>query len=199
MGDVSRAILNVTEGEKMKKIENAWFVVKANCPDSTTNVSSSSLGLNSFWGLFVIAGIASLLALVIFVAVFLYDHRQTFMSFDSETSIWGRIRVMLGMFDQKDLSFHTFKKTTTDEQQDGRNSSLDGVHDHHDHGMDVIEASQNTYCPPSPSDYSNQSESNFAFQGLPRTSSSTYEHGDLSPNHQGSPETTANGFNMKVE
>ncbi|KAF3446140.1 hypothetical protein FNV43_RR11319 [Rhamnella rubrinervis] len=154
VGDVSRAILNVTEGEKMKQIENAWFVVKTNCPDSTTEVSSSSLGLNSFWGLFVIAGISSLLALVIYAAVFLHEHRQIFMSFDSETSIWGRIRVMYRMFDQKDLSFHTSKKTTTDEQQDRRNSCLDGVQDH---VMDVIDASRNTNCPPSPSNHSNQS------------------------------------------
>ncbi|KAK1549729.1 hypothetical protein Q3G72_006829 [Acer saccharum] len=46
--DVSRAILNVTESEKMKEIEDAYFKKHASCPDSSTLVSSNSLGLNSF-------------------------------------------------------------------------------------------------------------------------------------------------------
>lgn len=168
MGDVSRAILNVTEGKKMKQIENAWFVVQTNCPDSTTEISSFSLGLNSFWGLFVMAGIASLLALVIFVVVFLHEHRQILLQFDSGASIWCRIRVMLGTFDQKDPSFFTFKTTSEEQLQDGRRTNSSSVgHDHPDHGMDVTEGSRSTNCPPSPSNYSNRSESNFAFQGVP--------------------------------
>lgn len=167
MSDVSRAILNVTEGKKMKQIENAWFVVKTYCPDSTTEISSDSLGLNSFWSLFVIAGIASLLPLVIFVVVFLYEHRQILLQFDSGPSIWCRIRIMLGTFDQRDPRFFTSKTTSEEQQQDGRtNSSLDG-RDHPDHGMDVIEGSRSTNCPPSPSNYSSRSESNFALQEVP--------------------------------
>ncbi|KAJ0030053.1 hypothetical protein Pint_12579 [Pistacia integerrima] len=58
--DVSRAILNVTEGPKMNEIKDAWFK-KNSCPDPSTLVSSHSLGLNSFWELFLIAGILHLL------------------------------------------------------------------------------------------------------------------------------------------
>ncbi|KAH9798632.1 glutamate receptor 2.7 [Citrus sinensis] len=47
--DVSKAILNVTEGDKMKEIEDAWFKKHSSCPDASTVVSSRSLGLNSFW------------------------------------------------------------------------------------------------------------------------------------------------------
>ncbi|TXG62332.1 hypothetical protein EZV62_013695 [Acer yangbiense] len=67
--DVSRAILNVTESEKMKEIEDAYFKKLASCPESSTLVSSNSLGLNSFWGLFLIAGIAAILALIIFMVI----------------------------------------------------------------------------------------------------------------------------------
>ncbi|KAJ6373288.1 hypothetical protein OIU76_027595 [Salix suchowensis] len=33
--DVSRAVLNMTEGDKMKEIENAWFGKQSRCPDSS--------------------------------------------------------------------------------------------------------------------------------------------------------------------
>ncbi|KAG8374598.1 hypothetical protein BUALT_Bualt10G0012000 [Buddleja alternifolia] len=46
--DVSRAILNVTEGKKMVEIENTWFWDNTKCPDSSTILSSNSLGLESF-------------------------------------------------------------------------------------------------------------------------------------------------------
>uniref|UniRef100_A0A2N9ELZ8 Ionotropic glutamate receptor C-terminal domain-containing protein n=1 Tax=Fagus sylvatica TaxID=28930 RepID=A0A2N9ELZ8_FAGSY len=38
VSDVSRAVLNVTEGEKMKEIENEWLRKKNNCPDSNNQV-----------------------------------------------------------------------------------------------------------------------------------------------------------------
>ncbi|KAJ0090976.1 hypothetical protein Patl1_12659 [Pistacia atlantica] len=91
--DVSRAILNVTEGQKMNEIEDAWFK-KNNCPDPSTLVSSHSLGLNSFWGLFLIAGIASILALIIFMAIFVYEHRELLKKSDPKSSLWSRIRTL---------------------------------------------------------------------------------------------------------
>uniref|UniRef100_A0A803NFK1 Ionotropic glutamate receptor C-terminal domain-containing protein n=1 Tax=Cannabis sativa TaxID=3483 RepID=A0A803NFK1_CANSA len=48
--DISRAILKVTEGKKMKDLEEAWFKKDTNCM-----FSSNSLGLESFWGLFLMS------------------------------------------------------------------------------------------------------------------------------------------------
>lgn len=51
VADVSRAILNVTEGPKMLEFEKTWFgEMKEYCPDATT-MSSNSLCLGSFAGL----------------------------------------------------------------------------------------------------------------------------------------------------
>jgi ionotropic glutamate receptor len=69
VAEISRAILNVTQGEKMRTIEKAWFKGGI-CLDSNVGISSNNLRLESFWGLFLIAGIASLLALLIFVIKF---------------------------------------------------------------------------------------------------------------------------------
>ncbi|OVA06414.1 Ionotropic glutamate receptor [Macleaya cordata] len=110
--DVSRAILNVTEGDKMTRIEKAWFGNQESCPDPNPMVSSNRLSLDSFWGLFLIAGLSSTLALLIFSVIFLYEHRKLILTTgNSGTSISHRIINLARHFDQKDLSSHTFRKT----------------------------------------------------------------------------------------
>ncbi|XVF35720.1 hypothetical protein REPUB_Repub18cG0170500 [Reevesia pubescens] len=176
VADVSRAILNVTQGEKMKQIENAWFQKESTCPDPNSLVSSNSLGVESFWGLFLITGVASILALIIFAVMFLYEQRHVLLRFDSETPIWRRIRIMSRIFDQRDLSSHTFRKSELGDKS-GNDSTV--------HRIGVAGDSPNTNCPPSPSSYSNQTEPDFAFlvdQGRGG------ENGDLSPSEIASPE-----------
>ena len=48
VSDVSRAILNVTEGGKLKEIEKAWLGDQSESPSSNTQISSGSLSLESF-------------------------------------------------------------------------------------------------------------------------------------------------------
>ncbi|XP_057458927.1 glutamate receptor 2.9-like [Lotus japonicus] len=147
VADISRAILNVTQGDKMKTIENAWFK-KSTCLDSTTDISSVySLGLESFWGLFLVVGIASLFALLIFAVTFLYQHRHIWLHYDPSTSIWRRIGILVRIFDGRDLESHTFKKSET-------SSPI--------YNIGAVETAPSTHCPPSPS---SQSESNFTFHG----------------------------------
>ncbi|CAN1184966.1 Glutamate receptor 2.7 [Linum perenne] len=111
--DISRAILNVTEGEGMLRIQEKWFGTESKCPDPSASVSSESekLGLNSFWSLFVIAGVAAVSALFTFAATFVYEHRNSLTSSrdDSNPSLWGKILNLLKMFDNKDLGCHTFR------------------------------------------------------------------------------------------
>ncbi|XP_059454963.1 glutamate receptor 2.8-like [Corylus avellana] len=145
VADVSRAILNVTEGEKMKEIEKAWLGMETNCPDYNTQVSSNSLSLASFWGLFLIAGVASLLALIVSVGMFLYnERRQILMRFDTEGSLGRRIQHTLRIFDRKDLSSHTFRKRAL-----GDRCEIDGVH-----VIGASEPSPNANYPPTPSSHS---------------------------------------------
>ncbi|KAF3581229.1 hypothetical protein DY000_02034703 [Brassica cretica] len=54
--------------------------------ENTADLSSNRLSVSSFWGLFLIAGVASFLALLVFVALFL-------------------------VFDEKDIRSHTFKSS----------------------------------------------------------------------------------------
>ncbi|KAG5244487.1 glutamate receptor [Salix suchowensis] len=99
---ISRAILNVTEGDKMEQIENAWFRKNSSCPESSTSISSNRLSLKSFWGLFLIAGLAASLALIIFLIMFVYRERNMLRSYDSTASIWSRIENFFRIFIQRD-------------------------------------------------------------------------------------------------
>uniref|UniRef100_A0A3N7G0I9 Glutamate receptor n=1 Tax=Populus trichocarpa TaxID=3694 RepID=A0A3N7G0I9_POPTR len=135
--DISRAILNVTEGDKMKQIEGAWFGKKSTCPDSSPSISSNSLSLKSFWGLFLIAGLAALLALIIFVVMFVYRERNVLRSSDSTASIWSRIENFFRIFIQRDSTSSTFRQS---DLKDRNGISLPPM------------------CAPSPSDYSVHTE-----------------------------------------
>nr|ABW81168.1 GTR2 [Capsella rubella] len=109
-GDVSRAILNVTQGKEMNDIEKKWFD-QSNCPDpDSIDLSSHRLTFSSFWGLFLIAGLASFLALILFVAKFLYEHRHTLFG-DAENSFSEKLTFLLRNFDEKDKRSHMFKES----------------------------------------------------------------------------------------
>eukprot|EP00258_Populus_trichocarpa_P013432 XP_002324375.3 glutamate receptor 2.8 [Populus trichocarpa] len=108
--DISRAILNVTEGDKMKQIEDAWFGKKGSCPDSSTSVSSNILSLKSFWGLFLIAGLAAFLALIIFIAMFVYRERRDLRPSDPAASIWDRTKNFFRIFIQRDSTSQTSRQ-----------------------------------------------------------------------------------------
>ncbi|KAB1205094.1 Glutamate receptor 2.7 [Morella rubra] len=125
VSDVSRAILNVTEGGKIKEIESAWFGKETNnCPDSNTQVSSHSLTLASFWGLFLIAGVASLTALIFSLSVFLYKERyKIFAPSVAEVSIGGKIQRILTVFDSLDSLHPAGEKL----QQEKNNKVRDGA------------------------------------------------------------------------
>ncbi|KAH0990287.1 hypothetical protein GBA52_001770 [Prunus armeniaca] len=152
--DVSRGILNVNEGNQMKVIEDRWFK-KQNCVDPNSLVSSNSLSLESFWGLFLIAGVSSTLALLIFAAMFLYEHKDIFKQLDPEASLWKRFLIMLRIYDNKDLKSFTFKKR---------------------------ELEVNTNFHPSPSVYSDHTEARNVFGEQMRSpSSADLEHAGFSP------------------
>ncbi|MED6133527.1 hypothetical protein PIB30_029076 [Stylosanthes scabra] len=113
VGDISRAILNVSEGGQMRKFENAWLN-RSSCEDSNNNnaakvSSSASLGLESFWGLFLVVGVSCLIALIICLATFIYDNKQI-LSNHNNSSIRRRVGKLLKTFTEKDLSAHTLKR-----------------------------------------------------------------------------------------
>ncbi|MED6203633.1 hypothetical protein PIB30_001331 [Stylosanthes scabra] len=154
VGDISRAILNVSEGDKMRRIENAWLNGSSSCINSNAQVSSStSLGLESFWGLFLVVGISCILALIIFLATFLYQHRDILSNHDrsDNSSLKKRIGKLLTTFNDRDSSSHTFKKSDSA----------------------TVTCSPTSASPISPSSYT---ESNFSVSPDPRRYYAAHQH-----------------------
>jgi hypothetical protein len=69
---MSTAILTLSENGQLQKIHDFWLLA-SDCPSNTNDVDSSQLSLNSFWGLFLITGSASLLSLVIYLIRLLWQ------------------------------------------------------------------------------------------------------------------------------
>ncbi|XP_057799201.1 glutamate receptor 2.7-like isoform X2 [Salvia miltiorrhiza] len=117
--DISRAILNVTEGKKMMEIEKKWFGNDTKCADSSNISSSGSLGLESFWGLFMIVGIAGALAFVIYVIRFLYENWHVVRRSDADATLGSKSLELFQRFNSKDLTFHAFNNSKRRENQNG--------------------------------------------------------------------------------
>ncbi|KAI3716386.1 hypothetical protein L6452_23691 [Arctium lappa] len=96
--DVSRAVLQVTE-EQMRNISNQWFGGAAGCDEQKgAKVTSDSLTLDSFKGPFLIAGLSSTSALIIFLLMFLYENRDKLVS---EGSISQKLAAIAKTFDDE--------------------------------------------------------------------------------------------------
>ncbi|KAJ6812760.1 glutamate receptor 3.1-like [Iris pallida] len=64
--DMSTAILSLAENGEMQKIKNKWLSRGERCSPQGSEAKSDRLPLSSFWGLFLICGIACFLSLLIY-------------------------------------------------------------------------------------------------------------------------------------
>ena len=96
----------------MKRILKEWFGEETDCSEQYGAVATSdSLTLDSFKGLFLIAGLSSSLALAIFLLIFFYENRGVLVS---NGSVVQKLSAMAKIFDEerKDLSRAAKKQGT---------------------------------------------------------------------------------------
>ncbi|CAM0909125.1 unnamed protein product [Alopecurus aequalis] len=128
-GDVSRGIVTLAEGEKMCKIEKAWFGDTTTCQSvSSPSLSSSSnspLTFSRFGGLFLLTGVASSFMLLVYLATFAYRERRELWAAEATTdsgsmtlSLW-KLRAWLQHYDTKDLRSPTFKTYNEESLRNG--------------------------------------------------------------------------------
>ena len=80
-------------------IERKWFGEEADCPEQGgTRVVSDSLTLDSFKGLFLVAGIPQVSSLSLFLSIFLHENRDILAS---NASIWQKIKALNKKFDEE--------------------------------------------------------------------------------------------------
>nr|POF09063.1 glutamate receptor 2.8 [Quercus suber] len=108
---ISRAILNVTQDrDKIGAIEQKYFGSQTSCEDQSATISSHgpSLGVDNFRGLFLIAGITSVVSLLVNVSNFFYSHWSNLGNNNPANSYWSKLVEMAKHFDKKDP--HSFQK-----------------------------------------------------------------------------------------
>ncbi|KAL0357245.1 UNVERIFIED_CONTAM: Glutamate receptor 3.2 [Sesamum calycinum] len=101
--DMSTAILTLSENGELQKIHDKWLSTRACGPASS--VDSEQLHLKSFWGLFLICGIACLIALLLYFCSIIQKFKQYFRTTtpslqSSSRSI--RIQRFLSFADEKE-------------------------------------------------------------------------------------------------
>ncbi|KAJ8758795.1 hypothetical protein K2173_000516 [Erythroxylum novogranatense] len=116
VSDVSRAILGVTEGGTMKNIEEKWFGKEGSCPDTGTSISSNSLGIESFWGLFLITGGVSFLAILIYLIMFIYEQWDVITSPDSRSLRQRAVALFWNFYNRDSSSYPMIRKQVNGQQ-----------------------------------------------------------------------------------
>ncbi|KAJ8560145.1 hypothetical protein K7X08_004203 [Anisodus acutangulus] len=97
--DFSRAVLKVVEGKLMNNIIQKWFGNETDCPEQDgMAITSDSLTLDSFKGLFLIAGVSAGSALLLFFFSFLYQNRDILATDDS---IGKKLFAIAKVFDEE--------------------------------------------------------------------------------------------------
>lgn len=139
VADVSREILRLAEGDKMARIEKAWFGEPEDgaCRGSSSSAaavgssSSSNLSFESFGGLFLITGLVSSLTLLLYLATFAYRERGEVRVVEAQAEAAGhfgyrsalirRMCAWLQHYDrkEKDLKSRTFKTSNDESLRNG--------------------------------------------------------------------------------
>ncbi|XP_028061275.1 glutamate receptor 3.1-like [Camellia sinensis] len=86
--DMSTAILMLSENGDLQKIHDKWLN-KRTCGSQSTQLGSDQLNLGSFWGLFLICGIACILALLIYFCLMLRKFSKHFPELHDSSSSGG--------------------------------------------------------------------------------------------------------------
>ncbi|KAJ3696125.1 hypothetical protein LUZ60_001502 [Juncus effusus] len=111
--DMSRAVLSVTEGPEIVKIERKWLRESTTCPNQSANPSSSRLSFRSFAGLFIITGSVSGLMLLIYLAMFIYKEKEELISMlTPDRSFLEIVKLLFGHYDGIDRNSPTFRESS---------------------------------------------------------------------------------------
>lgn len=99
----------------MMEIERKWFGDQSNCPNEGSTLSSNNLDFESFWGLFLITGLASTVLCLFYLVSFCYKNRRALKTIASQNSLRWRLHSVARLFDEKDLSSHTFRRAVLED------------------------------------------------------------------------------------
>ncbi|XP_059661065.1 glutamate receptor 3.4-like [Cornus florida] len=83
--DLSTAILQLSENGDLQRIHDKWLL-KSQCSAQTNQIDQNTLGLTSFWGLFLLCGVACFISLSVFFCRVCLQYRR-YLPEDEEQEI----------------------------------------------------------------------------------------------------------------
>ncbi|KAI3666923.1 hypothetical protein L6452_41964 [Arctium lappa] len=118
VADFSKAILKLIEGDTMRNISNKWNIGNEVQFSKKNNQVEpfDKLKLDSFKGLFLIAGLSSTCALVVFLLTFMYENKEILMS---QGSIYQKFATIIRNFDEEKYQ-KSSRDSTTETVDDNR-------------------------------------------------------------------------------
>ncbi|RXH89965.1 hypothetical protein DVH24_032322 [Malus domestica] len=141
--DLSTAVLQLSENGDLQKIHNKWLTHNE-CPTQLNDVDADpQLSLTSFWGLFLICGIACFLALAVFFCRILCQYRRFTpepveadveeigpTNTRSRRSLWSTIfKDLMVLVDKKEAEIkHMLKRKTSDSKHEASPSADGQLH-----------------------------------------------------------------------
>lgn len=116
--DMSTAILTLSENGELQRIHEKWLSKQA-CEFTSSEEGSEQLQLESFWGLFLLCGIVSFLALLVYfilmILQFCRDFPKNSAPSNRSSSRSARIQTFLSFADEKeDMSQRKLKRKRKD-------------------------------------------------------------------------------------
>jgi len=100
---MSTAILQLSETGDLQRIHDKWMT-RSSCSLDNTEIDSDRLQLKSFWGLFIICGIACFVALLLHFLQIMFQLRKSpppEPAASTACSISGRFQRFLSLIDEK--------------------------------------------------------------------------------------------------
>ncbi|KAK4361719.1 hypothetical protein RND71_016960 [Anisodus tanguticus] len=107
VADVSRAIIKLTENAEILDIQREWSVSDLTCNGPDSIVTSVSVSLQTFKGLFAITGAITFSCVLIFIVSYVYKNRCSLQQIlNSTNTFWSKIKEIGRHCDQRDFSSH---------------------------------------------------------------------------------------------
>ncbi|KAG2408878.1 Glutamate receptor 3.6 Ligand-gated ion channel 3.6 Precursor [Vigna angularis] len=127
--DMSTAILKLSENGDLQRIHDKWLTRSA-CSSEGAKQGIDRLELKSFWGLFLLSGIACFVALLCYVARMVYRFRRHSNSNSEGSSRSARLRSFFNFVNEREEEDkHMSKRKRTEKGSSGRvahDEELDG-------------------------------------------------------------------------
>ncbi|KAL8167836.1 hypothetical protein V2J09_009335 [Rumex salicifolius] len=121
--DMSTAILKLSENGDLQRIHDKWLTINS-CSLDSTEIESSQLHLKSFLGLFLLCGIACLIALCIYcVQIWRQFRRQRDLCLDPGSSRSKHLQTILSLIDEKKDPSGSSKRRRSSSPENGEHES----------------------------------------------------------------------------